>query len=365
MDRMKTTRITLGGFAIGGGAPVSVQSMTNTDTRDVEATLAQVRALERAGCQIVRLAVPDAEAADALGAIVGQVSVPLVADLHFDWKLAFLVMEAGVQGIRINPGTIARKARVEEIGREAAARGVAVRVGVNAGSLEKGKRTRGGRAEAQALAESALDGAALMEHSGVENIKISVKASDVPRTIEAYRIVSERTEWPLHVGVTEAGTLFSGTIKSAVGIGALLAEGIGDTIRVSLTAAPVEEVRVGRKILASLGLGPAGPQVISCPTCARTEIDVIGLALRVEEALERFDVPLTVAVMGCAVNGPGEAREADIGLAGGAEGGLLFVAGEMIQKVPAARMEEALLAQVEKMAARSKEPRPGKKGGAA
>jgi len=332
---------------------VSVQSMTNTDTRYVEATLAQVRELECAGCQIVRIAVPDAEASDALGRIIAETSIPVVADLHFDWRLAFLVMEQGVAGIRINPGTIARKARVREIAAEAAGRGVAVRVGVNAGSLERRHQGRGEKAEARALAQSALEGAALIEKEGVKNLKISVKASDVPRTIEAYRITSQRTDWPLHVGVTEAGTQWSGTVKSAVGIGALLAEGIGDTIRVSLTASPLEEVRVGRKILASLGLAEAGPEVISCPTCARTEIDVIGLALEVEEALAGVETPLRVAVMGCMVNGPGEAREADIGIAGGKEGGLLFVAGEMVRKLAPDEILDALLEEIEKIAARA------------
>src|SRR5450759_127106 len=323
MDIKLTKRIMLGDVAIGGGAPVSVQSMTNTDTRDVSSTLAQIRELECAGCQIVRVAVPDAESSDALGKIIAGTSLPVVADLHFDWRLAFLVMEQGVAGIRLNPGTIARKARVREIAAEAASRGVTVRVGVNSGSLERRHQGRGRKAEAASLAQSALEGAALISKEGVGNLKISVKASDVPRTIEAYRIVSEKSDWPLHVGVTEAGTMWSGTIKSAVGIGALLAEGIGDTIRVSLTASPVEEIRVGRKILAALGLAEAGPEVISCPTCARTEIDVIDLAMKVEAELSEVQTPLRVAVMGCLVNGPGEAREADVGIAGGKEGALL------------------------------------------
>ncbi len=350
MERRATRRIMLGSVPVGGGATVSVQSMTNTPTDDPGATLAQIRELESAGCEIVRVAVPDSAAAESLPGIIAGTHIPVVADLHFDWQLAFLVMEAGAHGIRINPGTIASKQRLREIGLEAAARGVCVRVGVNAGSVEKGRKARGRRAEAEALAVSALEGVAIMESCGVENIKVSVKASDVPRTLEAYRIVSERTDWPLHVGLTEAGTLWSGTIKSAVGIGALLAGGIGDTIRVSLTAPPVEEVRVGRRILSSLGLAPAGPEVISCPTCARSEIDVIDLATRVEQALEGLRAPLTVAVMGCAVNGPGEAREADIGIAGGRESGLLFVKGEMLRKVPPGRMLEELLREIDKAA---------------
>ena len=344
LGRTNTRRITVGGVPVGGGAPVSVQSMTNTDTRDVEATLRQIRELEHAGCQIVRIAVPDSAAADALPRIIAGTRLPVVADLQFDWRLVYLVMEHEVAGIRINPGTLAKKARVEEIARLAAERGMAVRVGVNSGSLERRLAGPGGRAEASALAESALDGAELMAAQGVENLKISVKASDVPRTIEAYRLVAEQCDWPLHVGVTEAGTLWSGTIKSAVGIGALLAEGIGDTIRVSLTASPVEEVRVGRKILASLGLANAGPDVISCPTCARTAVDVIDLALRVERELEGCRAPITVAVMGCAVNGPGEAREADVGIAGGREGVLLFVKGKMVRRVePGSAFEELVM----------------------
>lgn len=345
----------VGRVAVGGDAPVTVQSMTNTDTRDIAATVAQIAELECAGCAIARVAVPDREAAEALAAIVDGTGLPVVADLHFDWRLAFLVMEAGVAGIRLNPGTISRKAGVEEIAREAAERGIAVRVGVNAGSLERGLAGRGTRAEAEALAESAIRGAELVSAAGVENLKISVKASDVPRTIKAYRLVSERCDWPLHVGVTEAGTAWSGTIKSAVGIGALLAEGIGDTIRVSLTARPVEEVRVGRKILASLGLASAGPDVISCPTCARTEIDVIGLATRVEKELQDYEAPITVAVMGCAVNGPGEAREADVGIAGGRTGGLLFVRGEMVRRVgpDESEMLEELMTEVRKLTERA------------
>ena len=334
---------------MGGVAPVSVQSMTNTDTRDVEATLQQIKELEHAGCQIVRVGVPDSESAEAMRRIVAGTRLPVIADLHFDWRLAFLVMEQDIAGIRVNPGTIARKDRLVEIAREAAGRGIAVRVGVNSGSLEA--RLVGGdrRAESSALATSALDGAELMATKGVKNLKISVKASDVLRTVEAYRLVSGQTDWPLHVGVTEAGTLWSGTIKSAVGIGALLAEGIGDTIRVSLTAPPVEEVRAGRKILAALGLRSAGPDVISCPTCARCEFDVIEMALRVEKALESYRTPLTVAVMGCTVNGPGEAREADVGVAGGKEGGLLFVKGEMVRRIPQENIFDELMAEVGKL----------------
>lgn len=349
VDRRETRMISVGSVPVGGGAPVSVQSMTNTNTADVEATLAQVRELEEAGCDIVRVAVPDAEAADALDRIIGGASIPVVADIHFDQALALRAIEQGVAGIRINPGTLAGgRKKLIPIARAAAERRIAVRVGVNAGSLERRLLGAGAHAEAEALAKSALEGAAALEDLGVRHIKISVKASDVRRTIDAYRVVADWTSWPLHVGVTEAGTLMSGTVKSAVGIGALLAEGIGDTIRVSLTAPPVEEVRVGRRILACLGLTPA-PEVISCPTCARAEIDVMETAARVERVLEGCRVPIRVAVMGCAVNGPGEARDADVGLAGGREGALLFAGGRLLRRVGPGEMTEALLREVERI----------------
>jgi (E)-4-hydroxy-3-methylbut-2-enyl-diphosphate synthase len=349
----------VGDVPVGDGAPVSVQSMTNTDTRDVEATLKQISELEHAGCEIVRVGVPDSDAADALERIVAGTRIPLIADLHFDWRLALLVMEHDIAGIRVNPGTIAKKERLVEIAHEAEERGIAVRVGVNSGSLESRLAGQDRRAEAEALATSALDAAELMAAEGVSNLKISVKASDVQRTLEAYRLVSQQSDWPLHVGLTEAGTLWSGTIKSAVGIGALLAEGIGDTIRVSLTAPPVEEVRVGRKILASLGLKSAGPDVISCPTCARAEFDVIEMASRVEQALLGYSTSITVAVMGCTVNGPGEAREADVGVAGGKEGALLFVKGEMLRRIPLDDMFDGLLAEVKKLVESSGEGEGG------
>ncbi len=351
MERRETKRIMVGDVAVGGGAPVSVQSMTNTDTRDVEATLAQIEALQCAGCEIVRVAVPDAQAAEAMPRIVAGCRIPVIADLHFDWKLALMVMEQGIAGIRINPGTIAKRARVEEIAREAADRGIAVRVGVNSGSLERKHLGSSVRPEATALAASALESAEMVSAQGVRDLKISVKASDVPRTIEAYRLVADACDWPLHVGVTEAGTVWSGSIRSAVGIGALLAEGIGDTIRVSLTADPVEEVRVGRKILASLGLASAGPEIVSCPTCARAEYDVIDMAERVEKALEGSGPSIRVAVMGCSVNGPGEAREADVGVAGGKEGAMLFVRGEMLRRVAPEDAFEELIGEVRNMLA--------------
>lgn len=350
-ERVTTKRIMLGSAPVGGGAPVTVQSMTNTDTRDLEATLDQVRHLEAARCDIVRVAVPDVDAVEALPGIIDETSMPVVADIHFDHRLALLAMDKGVAGIRINPGTIGKGSGLADVAAKAAEKGVVVRVGVNSGSLEKRLREGSGRAEASALARSALEGAALLEGMGVRQMKISVKASDVPRTIEASRIVSRECSWPLHIGVTEAGTLLSGAVKSAVGIGALLAEGIGDTIRVSLTASPVEEVRVGRKILASLGLRDIGPEVISCPTCARAEIDVMGLATELEKSLERHLTPITVAVMGCAVNGPGEAREADIGIAGEQGGGVLFIEGKKVRRVNADKILGELLGEVEKMIA--------------
>lgn len=349
--RKKTRRIELGGVAIGGGAPITVQSMTNTITADAPATIEQVRRLAEAGCDIVRVSVPDSASAEALPAIVGATPMPVVADIHFDAGLALLAMEEGVAGIRINPGTIGDHGHLEDIAREAAARGVVVRVGVNSGSLERRLAESGVRAEADLLARSALEGADLLAGFGLESIKISVKASDVPRTIEAYRAVARESHWPLHVGVTEAGTLLSGTVKSAVGIGALLAEGIGDTIRVSLTASPVEEVRVGRKILRSLGLMAPGPEVVSCPTCARTEIDVIEIAGIVERELEGYALPLRVAVMGCAVNGPEEARESDVGIAGGKDGALLFVGGEMVRRLGPSEAMEGLLEEVRRLVA--------------
>lgn len=348
-ERKPTRRIMLGDVPIGGGARVSIQSMTNTATSDIGATLEQFAALQEAGCDVVRVAVPDEESANALPSLVAGTSMPVVADIHFDYKLALLALEKGARGIRINPGTIGGADKAREVAKEAAKTGAVIRVGVNSGSLESRLRKKGARAQAESLAKSALESVSLLEECGLTSIKISVKASDVPRTMDAYRIVADGTDWPLHVGITEAGTAWSGTIKSSVGIGALLAMGIGDTIRVSLTAPPVEEVRVARAILASLGLREPGLEVISCPTCARTEIDVVGLATRVEEALSSCGVPLKVAVMGCPVNGPGEALDADVGIAGGREGGLLFVGGKMVRRVGAADMFDELIHEVKKL----------------
>lgn len=348
IQRKETKKVTLGDVLVGGGAPISVQSMTNTSTADSGSTLEQVRHLVAAGCDIVRVAVPDMEAAGTLRQIVEGCPVPIVADIHFDWRLAMKAMEEGVAGIRVNPGTMGNKKHLREIAKAASSTQTVVRVGVNAGSLEKRFRESKGR-EKDALVQSALEGLKLMEDFGVEKLKVSVKASGVQETVEASRDVAQETDWPMHVGITEAGTLWSGTIKNAVGIGALLVEGIGDTIRVSLSSDPVEEVRVGNKILQALGLGKEGPQVVSCPTCARTRIDVIGIAEFVEKELSGYRAPIRVAVMGCEVNGPGEARSCDVGVTGGPEHGLLFVGGKLEKKVELDSIAEELISEAKKL----------------
>jgi (E)-4-hydroxy-3-methylbut-2-enyl-diphosphate synthase len=315
---------------VGGGAPVSVQSMTCTRTADAVETLEQIRRLALAGCEIVRVAVPDAASAQSFAGVVEGSPLPVIADIHFDWRLALAALDAGAAGVRINPGTIGSEPHVREIVRVAAERGAAVRIGVNAGSLPRALRRLADSRPAEALVDAALGHARRFDEWGFHEYKLSVKSSSVPVTIAAYRLLAERTEAPLHVGVTEAGTRWSGTVKSAVGIGTLLADGIGDTIRVSLTADPVEEVRAAWAILAALGLRRRGPEVISCPTCGRTEIDVVSLAEEVERRLQAYAVPITVAVMGCRVNGPEEARHADFGIAGGAGEGILFAHGERV-----------------------------------
>ncbi len=348
MKRRMTKKIYLGKVPVGGGSPVTVQSMTKTDTRDVGATINQIRELEALGCDIVRVAVPDEEAARALAEIKKEIQVPLVADIHFDYKLAILAIESGADGIRINPGNIGRKEYVREVVRAAAERQVPIRIGVNAGSLHRKFLEKYGRT-AEALVESALAHVALLEKEGYFNLKISVKASSVKMTIEAYRLLAERVEYPLHLGVTEAGGPWTGTIKSAIGIGTLLAEGIGDTIRVSLTAPPHEEVKVGLAILRSLGLRKQGIELISCPTCGRCQFDLFAVVKAVEERLPHVEGPLKVAVMGCTVNGPGEAKEADVGIAGGKGCGLLFKKGKLIRKVPEAELVDVLLAEIAEM----------------
>lgn len=359
IDRKPTRQISVGNVKVGGGAPISVQSMTNTDTRDPDATVAQIRRLTRAGCKIVRVAVVDAEAAKALARIKPQIEIPLIADIHFDHRLAIASIQAGADGLRINPGNIGGENRVKQIASCAADHGVPIRIGVNAGSLEKDLLRKYNGATAEAMVESALRHIAQMEHFGVEQLKVSIKASDVGRTLRAYRSLSEKTDLPLHVGVTEAGGLFSGIVKSSLGIGMLLAEGIGDTIRVSLTRDPVEEVRVGYEILRALDIRRHGPEIISCPTCGRCEIDLFSIVEEVERALMTFPESIKIAIMGCVVNGPGEAREADIGIAGGRGLGILFKKGKRLRKVREDQLVKALLKEIG-VPAEEDDPKPSR-----
>lgn len=351
ITRKRTKAIHIGGVKIGGGAPVVVQSMTNTDTRDVKATVAQINRLAEAGCELVRVAVLNKDAAEALGRIKTGVGIPVVADIHFDHRLALTAIEKGVDGLRINPGNIGERRKVAELVKAAKGRRVPIRIGVNSGSLEKKLLSKYGKPTPEALVESALGHVRILEDLDFTDIKVSIKASDVPTTVDAYRLMSKAAKYPLHIGVTEAGTLFSGTVKSAVGLGILLAEGIGDTIRVSLTADPVEEVRVAWEMLKALKLRARGVNIISCPTCGRTQIDVIGLALEVERRLSHVRKPLDVAVMGCIVNGPGEAAQADVGVAGGKGRGLLFRHGEIIKRLKEDELADALVSEVESVAA--------------
>ena len=341
MVREKTKAIKVGNVFVGGTNPVSVQSMCNTKTEDVDATLAQIEALSKAGCEIVRLAVPNEAAAKALPNIRKNCKLPLVADIHFDYKLALSAVEAGFDKIRINPGNIGSKEKVKLVADACKANGVPIRIGVNSGSLEKDLLEKFGRTP-QALCESAMRHVRMLEDVNFDDICISIKSSDVADTVAAYRLMSEKTAYPLHLGVTETGTPYMGIIKSAAGIGSLLLDGIGSTIRVSLTADPLEEVKAGLAILKGLGIRRDGVNIISCPTCGRTNIDLIGTANKVEELLKDFKKPLTVAVMGCVVNGPGEAREADYGLAGGFGEGVLFKNGEIVKKVPEESLAQAL-----------------------
>jgi (E)-4-hydroxy-3-methylbut-2-enyl-diphosphate synthase len=347
----RTTRqIHVGNVPVGGGAPVSIQSMTNTDTRDVAATSAQIRALSDAGCEIVRCAVPDRDAALALAAIRRDCPVPLIADIHFDYQLALTVLDGGIDGLRLNPGNIGARWRVEEVVRACSERAVPIRIGVNAGSLEKELLAKYDHPTAAAMVESALGHIRILEELNYREIKVSLKASDVRRTVAAYRLLAAQVDYPLHVGITEAGTTWAGTIKSAVGLGALLFDGVGDTLRVSLTGDPVEEVKVGWEILKSLELRERGPVFVSCPTCGRCQIDLIPVAEEVERRLHDLSKKLIVAVMGCAVNGPGEAREADVGIAGGKGEGLLFRKGEIVRKIPAEQLADALVEEARRMA---------------
>ena len=340
-------QIHVGSVAIGGGAPVSIQSMTNTPTHDVEATLAQIRALAAAGCEIVRVAVPDERAALAVGALKAGSPVPLVADIHFDYRLALIAAEQGIDKIRINPGNIGSADRVEAVAKACMERHIPIRIGVNGGSLEKELLAKYGGPTPEALVESALGHVALLERYGFEDICISLKTSSVPTTMRAYQLMAEKYDFPLHLGVTEAGTPELGLIKGAAGIGGLLALGIGDTLRVTLTADPVDEIAAAKKILKAIGLRKDGPELIACPTCGRTKIDLIPMACQVEELLKGVDKPITVAVMGCVVNGPGEARHADVGIAGGQGEGVLFKHGEIVARVPEDRLVPELMKLIE------------------
>ena len=344
-----TRQIFVGGVPVGGGAPVTIQSMTNTRTDDVAATVEQIRRLEAAGCQIIRVAVPDMAAAKAVGAIKERISIPLVVDIHFDYKLALVCVEAGCDAVRINPGNIGGADRVKAVAEACKAKRIPIRIGVNGGSLEKPLLAKYDGVTPQALVESAFGHIALLEQFDFHDICVSLKSSSVPVTMAAYKLMSEQSDYPLHLGVTETGTVRMGTLKSAIGIGGLLALGIGDTMRVSLSADPVEEVYAARDILKAAGLRKDGPDLVSCPTCGRTRIDLIGLANEVEERLKSVDKPITVAVMGCVVNGPGEASAADVGIAGGIGEGLLFRKGEIVKKVPQEHLVDELFTLIDQL----------------
>jgi (E)-4-hydroxy-3-methylbut-2-enyl-diphosphate synthase len=342
-------QIKIGDVLVGGGAPVTIQSMCNTRTDDVAATVAQIRRLEEAGCEIIRVAVPDMAAADAVGQIRSRIRIPLVADIHFDYKLALRCAENGVDKIRINPGNIGSHEKVRAVADACAQRGIPIRIGVNGGSLEKDILRKYGGVTAEALVESAMGHVRLLNDCNFDDICISVKCSRVPVNMKAYQILREQTDYPLHLGVTEAGTPSMGILKSAIGIGGLLCQGVGDTLRVSLTADPVEEIRAAKDILAAAGLRKDGPDLISCPTCGRTAYDMIPIAREVERRLKGCRKPITVAVMGCVVNGPGEAAAADVGIAGGRGEGLIFRKGEILYKVPQERLVDALMDEIEKL----------------
>ncbi len=346
VKRKKTKEIYVGKVKIGGTAPIAVQSMTNTPTEDIRATVSQIKRLEEAGCEIIRVAVPDMEAATAIVKIKKEISIPLIADIHFDYRLAVAAAKYGADGLRINPGNIGGRKKVKAITDAAKDFNIPIRIGVNAGSLEKELLEKYGGVTAEAMVESALRHVDLLRSLDFHEIKLSIKASDIPRTLDAYRLLSCHTDIPLHVGVTEAGGLFSGIVKSSIGIGMLIAEGIGDTIRVSLTRDPVEEIRTGFEILKALGIRKHGPEIISCPTCGRCKIDLFNIAEQVEKALLTSSLPLKIAIMGCMVNGPGEAREADIGIAGGKGTGILFKKGKVVKKIPQDRLVDILLKEI-------------------
>lgn len=342
MDRTKTRVVKIGDRVIGGGNPILIQSMTNTKTEDVAATVAQIQALTSAGCDIIRCAVPNMEAASALEEIKKQITIPLVADIHFDYKLAIAAIEHGADKIRINPGNIGSRERIQAVVDAAKERQIPIRVGVNSGSLEKELVAKYHGVTAEGIVESALDKVKIIEDMGYDNLVISIKSSDVLMCAKAHELIAQKTDHPLHVGITEAGTLYSGNIKSAVGLGIILYQGIGDTIRVSLTGDPMEEVKSAKRVLKTLGLRKGGIEVVSCPTCGRTQIDLIGLANQVETMVQDIPLDIKVAVMGCVVNGPGEAKEADIGIAGGKGEGLLIKKGEIVKKVPESQLLSCL-----------------------
>ena len=347
--RASTKPVQIGSRVIGGGNPVLIQSMCNTKTEDSASTIAQILELERAGCDIIRVAVPTMEAAESLKTIKKAIHIPLVADIHFDYRLAIAAIECGADKIRHNPGNIGSEERVQAVVDKAKEYGVPIRVGVNSGSLEKHLIEKYGGVTAEGIVESALDKAALIERMGYDNLVLSIKSSDVMMCVKAHELIAKKTPYPLHVGITEAGTILSGNIKSAIGLGLILNQGIGDTIRVSLTGNPVEEVKSAKLILKTLGLRTGGVEVVSCPTCGRTQIDLIGLANQVETMVQEYPLDIKVAVMGCVVNGPGEAREADLGIAGGIGEGLLIKKGEVIRKVPEAELLNALKAELDQM----------------
>ncbi|MEQ8197525.1 MAG: flavodoxin-dependent (E)-4-hydroxy-3-methylbut-2-enyl-diphosphate synthase [Clostridiaceae bacterium] len=349
MNRRLTKKIKVGNIYIGGDSRITVQSMTNTDTRDVQKTISQIRALQVAGCDIIRCAVPDMEAAERISEIVEGISIPLVADIHFDYRLALESIKRGVSAIRINPGNIGSMERVRMVAEAAKDKGIPIRIGVNSGSLEKDILEKYGKPCADAFVESALRSVGILESVNFNDIVISIKSSDVRTMIDSYRLMSEKTDYPLHLGVTESGTPWRGTIKSSIGIGTLLAEGIGDTIRVSLTGEPVEEIKVGNEILKALGLKKGGIEFVSCPTCGRTQIDLIKIANIVEEKLATCKKDIKVAIMGCVVNGPGEAREADIGIAGGKGEGIIFKKGKILKKVKEENLVEELMKEIDNL----------------
>ena len=352
MDYIKrkiTRSVKVGNLLIGGGNNVVIQSMCNTDTRNVKETVAQIKRLEEAGCEMVRVAVPDMEAAKAIGEIKKEISIPLVADIHFDYRLALEAMEQGIDKVRINPGNIGSEEKIRAVVEKAKEKHIPIRIGVNSGSLEKDLLEKYRHVTPEALVESALKHVRILERYDFHDIVISIKASSVPFSIAAYSLLSQKVDYPLHVGITEAGTVWGGTVKSAVGIGSILAMGIGDTIRVSLTGDPVEEIKAAKEILKSLELRKFGVEFVSCPTCGRTQIDLVSIASQVEEKCRKINKNIKVAVMGCVVNGPGEAREADIGIAGGKGEGLIFKKGEIIKKVPENQLIDALMAEIEKL----------------